>query len=134
MVFISAGVGVTPVLPMLHAVLAAPGGSRRQVGWVQVLRSRSAHALHDEIFTDLSLSLSLSLSTDKPTIRRAIFYNSPGDSTVVQGRDFDFVGRFSVDRVPGEVLYVDDPSTVYYVCGPEGFMRDVGEKCAENAP
>ena len=24
------------------------------------------------------------------------------------------------------MLYIDNPNTVYYVCGPEGFMRDVG--------
>ncbi|KAI0085858.1 hemoglobin [Irpex rosettiformis] len=112
-VFISAGVGVTPVLPMLHAVLAPVNQQQRKVGWVQVLRSRKAHALHDEIFADIS--------AHKDLIRHAIFYNSPEDD-----EGADFTGRFEVARVPGEVLYLDDPKAVYYVCGPEGFMRDVG--------
>lgn len=120
-VFISAGVGVTPVLPMLHSVLSAPAETRRKVGWVQVLRSRKAHALHDEIFADIK--------THEGDVRRAVFYNSPDhepEQSAVQGKDFDFTGRFSVDRVPGEVLYINDPTTIYYVCGPESFMRDVG--------
>lgn len=84
---------------------------------MQVVRSRKAHALHDEIFEDLK--------KHGDRVRRAVFYNTP-EGDAVQGSDFDFTGRFEVSQVPGEALYIDDPSTVYYVCGPEGFMRDVG--------
>ena len=46
-VLISAGVGVTPLASMLHTILGSP--APRPVSWVQVVRSRREHPLHNEV-------------------------------------------------------------------------------------
>lgn len=116
-VCLSAGVGVTALNSMLQTTLVGPQ-STRPLGWVQVVRSRAAHALHDEIYT--------ALAAHPATVRKTIFYSEP-ESDAVQGRDYDFAGRLTVDRIPEETLYLSNPQTQYYVCGPESFMRDIGK-------
>ncbi|THG95969.1 hypothetical protein EW026_g5775 [Hermanssonia centrifuga] len=111
-VLISAGVGLTPLTSMLHAVLEGP--TPRQVSWIQVVRSLSSHPLNAEVRRLLESKPSL--------VRRAIFYSDPG---VAVGEDCDFKGRLNISLVPTETLRLDDPMVEYYVCGPEAFMADV---------
>ncbi|EKM52474.1 uncharacterized protein PHACADRAFT_260907 [Phanerochaete carnosa HHB-10118-sp] len=113
-VLISAGVGVTPLASMLHTILETP--DPRPVSWVQVVRSRAAHPLHDEV------RRLLGLRPDR--VRRAVFYSAPAGSDL-QGQDYDFAGRLELARVPTDTLRLDDPAAHYYVCGPEPFMADV---------
>ena len=44
---------------------------------------------------------------------------------------FFVIGRLDLNKVPAETLYLGDPNTQYYVCGPEVFMRDVGKALQE---
>lgn len=111
-VLLSAGVGVTPLSAMLHTILE--GARPRPVSWVQVVRSRAAHPLHDE--------LQALLARRPDLVRRAVFYSAAADAA--QG-ECDFAGRFSVGRVPAETLRLDDATAQYYVCGPEPFMAEV---------
>lgn len=113
-VLVSAGVGVTPLAAMLHTLLESVPA--RPVSWVQVVRSRAAHPLHDEVHRLLALH--------PDRVRRAIFYSAPAPGDL-QGQDYDFAGRLDVARVPADVLRVAEPGTHYYVCGPEPFMAAV---------
>jgi len=107
---ISAGVGATPVLAMLHALVAA--GSGRDVWWLHSARSRA-----EEPFAAESRSLLAALASG----HRHICYTRPGPGDV-QGRDYQTAGRLS----PGVLAALDLPRDAEaYICGPAAFMAEV---------
>ena len=107
---ISAGVGATPVLAMLHALAAA--GSDRDVWWLHGARSRA-----EEPFANESRSLVDSL----PRGHRHICFSRP-DPGDIQGRDYQTAGRIS-PAVLSALGLPRDADT--YICGPAAFMAEV---------
>jgi ferredoxin-NADP reductase/MOSC domain-containing protein YiiM len=104
---ISAGVGATPVLAMLHALAGA--GSGRDIWWLHGARSRA-----DEPFA----AESRSLLEELPSGHRCICYSRPGPDDV-RGRDYQTAGRLT----PGVLAGLDLPRTAdAYLCGPAAFM------------
>ncbi len=106
-VLISAGVGVTPMLAMLHAAAA----TRRQVWWLHSARDRAHHSFAREA-DDLLAAL--------PASRRCVVYSrpAPGD---LPGRDFDRPGHLS----PGLLQDIGVPRDAeFYLCGPPRFLED----------
>jgi ferredoxin-NADP reductase/MOSC domain-containing protein YiiM len=112
---ISAGVGATPVLAMLHALAAA--GSGRDIWWLHGARSRA-----EEPFAAESRSLTEAL----PSGHRHICYSRPGPDDI-PGRDYQTAGRLS-----GSVLgALDLPRDAEaYLCGPAAFMAEVSAALA----
>ena len=115
MVLISAGVGATPLLAMLHTLAAE--ATTREIWWLQGARNRAGHSFRDET-RDLLKSL--------PHAHRLICYSAPGPDDL-SGSDFDVAGRLT-----GPVL---DQAGVpagadFYLCGPAQFMRDLGAHLA----
>jgi ferredoxin-NADP reductase/MOSC domain-containing protein YiiM len=106
---ISAGVGATPVLAMLHALAA--DGSDREVWWLHSARNRA-----EEPFAAESRSLVEAL----PRGHRHVCYSRPGSSDV-QGRDYQTPGRLSPE-VLSELELPRDADA--YLCGPAAFMAD----------
>jgi ferredoxin-NADP reductase len=107
---VSAGVGATPVLAMLHALAAtAPG---REVWWLHGARSRA-----EEPFAAESRSLMAGL----PRGHRHICYSHPGPADV-RGRDYQTEGRLSAEVLTALGLPRDGEA---YVCGPAAFMAEV---------
>jgi len=113
---ISAGVGATPVLAMLHALASARSG--RDVWWLHSARSRAA-----EPFAAESRSLLAGLARG----HRHICYSRPGPDDV-QGRDYGTEGRLSAS-----VLTALDPprDAEAYLCGPAAFMADMSAALAQ---
>jgi ferredoxin-NADP reductase/MOSC domain-containing protein YiiM/ferredoxin len=112
---ISAGVGATPVLAMLHALAAARSG--RDIWWLHSARSRA-----DEPFAAESRALLAAL----PSAHRHICYSRPGPDDV-QGRDYDTAGRLSAAVLASLDLPHDADA---YLCGPNAFMADVSAALA----
>jgi len=112
---ISAGVGATPVLSMLHALSAA--GSDREIWWLHGSRSRA-----EEPFAAESRSLVEAL----PRGHRYICYSRPGPGDV-QGRDYQTAGRLSPAVLSGLGLPRDVDA---YICGPAAFMAEVSAALA----
>jgi len=107
---ISAGVGATPVLAMLHALAAAKSG--RDIWWLHGARNRA-----EEPFAAESGSLLKTLASG----HRHICYSHPGPDDVL-GRDYQTTGRLSA----AVLADLDVPrSADAYICGPAGFMADV---------
>ena len=107
---ISAGVGATPVLAMLHALATA--GSGRDIWWLHGARSRA-----EEPFSAESRALLAAL----PSGHRHICYSHPGPGDV-QGRDYQTLGRLSAPVLAAMNL----PRTAdAYICGPAAFMAQV---------
>jgi ferredoxin-NADP reductase len=107
---ISAGVGATPVLAMLHALAGA--GSGREIWWLHGARSRA-----DEPFASESRSLLAELARG----HRHICYSHPGPGDV-PGRDYQTAGRLTPEVLAGLDLPRDADA---YLCGPAAFMADV---------
>jgi len=97
-VLLSSGVGVTPVLAMLHAL--AKGKSEREVWWLYTARNAESQPFAQEV-SDLISEL--------PNARQQVFYTSG-------------VGRLDARAIAAVGLPRD--ATVY-MCGPDAFMADM---------
>jgi ferredoxin-NADP reductase/MOSC domain-containing protein YiiM len=106
-VLLSAGIGATPVLAMLHTLAAEV--SPRDVWWIHGARDRREHAFAEE-----AQILLKALAHGHSHIR----YSSPGPKDRL-GVDFDASGRLDT-RVLQE-LGVPRNSD-FYICGPAAFM------------
>jgi ferredoxin-NADP reductase/MOSC domain-containing protein YiiM len=106
---VSAGVGVTPVLAMLHQLSAER--TTRPVWWIHTTHEASTHAFATEA-RDLLRSL--------PDARSLVFYSTPD-------RPPEAASGIRIGRLTAEVIeslgLPSDASA--YVCGPEQFMDDV---------
>ncbi len=107
---ISAGVGATPVLAMLHALAATKSG--RDIWWLHGARNRA-----EEPFAAESRSLLTTLASG----HRHICDSHPGPDDV-QGRDYQTAGRLTAAVLAD--LNVPRGADAY-ICGPAGFMADV---------
>lgn len=111
-VLLSAGVGATPVLSMLH--LLAAERSQRQVWWIYGARNRDDHPFAAE-----SRSLLSQLSGG----RSYILYSKPTATDQV-GVDFDASGHIDVTLL--EKIGVQRNSD-FYLCGPPAFLESMHE-------
>jgi len=109
-VFLSAGIGATPVLAMLHALAA--GTSPREVWWLYGARDRREHPFVEETRTLLK-----ALTHGHSHIR----YSSPHPEDR-QGLDFDSRGRLDMRVL--QALGVPRNAD-FYICGPPAFMSDL---------
>lgn len=114
-VLISAGVGATPLVSMLHA-LAQPGAVERPVSWVHTSRSRATQPFAGEV-----------ASVVETSGRRVAAHVH-----LRQGDGDDRRPRLDISTLQRErELFVHDRRTEYYICGPEEFMLDVRRKLME---
>ena len=111
-VLLSAGIGSTPVLAMLHALAAAH--STRQVLWLHTASDHQHHPFAAEV-----RRLLLALTNG----RSYVCYSRPG-SRDKMGEDFDTSGHLS--RSIFDKVGVPQKADVY-LCGPTGFMADMKE-------
>jgi ferredoxin-NADP reductase/MOSC domain-containing protein YiiM len=109
-VLLSAGVGATPVMSMLHSLAAQR--SQREVWWIY-----GAHNRVDHPFAEESRSLLKQLSRG----RAYIVYSRPGASDQV-GADFDAAGH--IDTALLEKIGVSQRSD-FYLCGPPSFLQNM---------
>ncbi|MCK1492175.1 MOSC domain-containing protein [Bradyrhizobium sp. 180] len=109
-VLLSAGIGATPVLSMLHVLAAAR--STRQVLWLHAARDGQHHPFATEVHR---------LMPALPHGRSYVCYSRPGSHDRV-GEDFDATGHLS-QSVFEEVDFPREADV--YLCGPTRFMADM---------
>jgi ferredoxin-NADP reductase len=109
-VLLSAGVGVTPVLAMLHAL--ARTGSTREVWWMYGARNRAEHPFARE---------SDGLLRQLPRSCRYLVYSQASAQDSI-GTDFDAHGRLSLDVLTRLGV---PPDSDFYLCGPVAFLQDL---------
>jgi ferredoxin-NADP reductase/MOSC domain-containing protein YiiM len=114
-VLISAGVGATPVLAMLHAL--ARDHATRPVWWLHGARNHEEHAFVAEADRLLAAL---------PHSHRLVAYSRPAAADEAAS-DHDVAGR--LDAAVLERAQVPKDAD-YYVCGPDGFMRAIGAALA----
>ena len=109
-VLLSAGIGVTPVLAMLH-VLAAEA-STREVWWLHGTRNGREHPFAEE---------TRQLLSSLPHHHSYVCYSAP-DSKDRLNVDFDLTGRLNMQALQK----LDLPRNGdFYICGPSTFMSDL---------
>ena len=112
---ISAGIGATPVLAMLQALVKEH--SAREIWWLHAARNRRQHSFAVE---------ARALVTSLPNARSHVCYSHP-DPGDLEGRDFDSVGHLN-----GSLLAELGPpgDAEAYLCGPTGFMDEISASLA----
>ena len=114
-VLLSAGIGATPVLAMLHALAVAR--STRQVLWLHGARDREHHPFAAE---------ARGLMGALPHGRSWVCYSTPGSHDKMT-QDFDATGHLS--RSVFDEVGVPREADVY-LCGPPPFMAEMKEALA----
>ena len=109
-VLLSAGIGVTPVLAMLHALAAE--ASMREIWWLYGTRNGREHPFAEE---------ARGLLKALPHHRSYICYSSPDPEDQPQ-IDFDASGRLNMRVLQERNLPLDGD---FYICGPSTFMGDL---------
>ena len=107
-VLLSAGIGATPVLAMLHS-LARSDARQRPVWWCYGARSRNEHPFAAE--TRLLLN-------GMPHARSFVAYSHPAEDDCL-GEHYDLAGHVNVAAL--QQLDIP-PAADCYLCGPVGFL------------
>jgi ferredoxin-NADP reductase len=107
---ISAGIGATPALAMLHAL--AGERSEREIWWLHGARSGRDHSFAAE---------ARALLASLPNVHTHVLYSRPGPGEL-EGRDFDAAGRLTASLLAG----LEPPRNAEaYLCGPTPFMEEI---------
>ncbi len=110
LVLISAGVGITPMLSMLHQAVAQ--NHTRPIWFLHGARDGDHHPLANEVHT---------LENERPYITVHTSYSKPGPTDKL-GSNYHHHGRLDrkviSDLAPGLNAH-------YFVCGPTNFMADM---------
>jgi ferredoxin-NADP reductase len=109
-VFLSAGIGATPVLAMLHALAAS--AAPRQVWWLHGARDSKSQSFATEVRQLLGM-----LARG----RSRIWYSQPAADDR-EGREYDAAGRVGMKAF--DQLGVPREGD-FYLCGPSSFMGDL---------
>ncbi len=107
---VSAGVGLTPMISMLNAIVEADSG--RPTWFVHGARNGSEHAMGGHV---------RGVATENDNVAVHVRYSGPGPEDVA-GRDYDSVGRVDVDLL--RRLLPDNDVEIYF-CGPPPFMKSL---------
>lgn len=107
---VSAGIGATPVLAMLYALVQA--GSKREVWWLHGARNSAEHVFAAE---------SRDLLAQLPNAHTQICYSAPL-MTDTLGQNYTHKGHLAADLL--QTLPVP-PQAHAYICGPQPFMTDL---------
>jgi ferredoxin-NADP reductase len=114
-VLIGGGVGVTPFLSMINAVVES--GSSREV-WLFYGVRHGGELVTKNHLRDLSHRVE--------NIHVVICFSAPREDDLL-GQDFDHEGHVSVDLLK---QYFDSNNQEYYMCGPPGMMKAITTQLA----
>jgi ferredoxin-NADP reductase/MOSC domain-containing protein YiiM len=106
---VSAGIGVTPVLSILHQLAA--GDSQRDIWWLHGARGPREHPFAAEAHT---------LLAGLPHTRELIYYSAATAAERSQARAFP--GHLTKEALAGLTI---PPAASAYICGPASFMDDM---------
>ena len=109
LVFIAAGIGITPIVPMLETL--AVENPMREVHFLYSTQDLKHYPLKKDVENALN---------GMPNAGKGIFFTNPGPDEHL-GVDYDASGRFTLTNVRS---FCQNPEAEFYVCGPVDFMKD----------
>ena len=118
-VLISAGIGITPLLPMLRALAAREASRPREIWWVHSARDGTHHP-----FARMARDLVAGVKRG----RSVVFYSRPSDADRL-GADYDVAGRLDLAWLQQAGMPL---GATFYLCGPADFMSQVTSKLRDN--
>merc|ERR1712048_654189 len=126
-VLMSAGVGVTPMLSMLHTLEDTWGlhDTERHVLWLHAAQNGREHG-----FRDYLVSMAQMHPND---ITRRVWYSEPNDDEVrgyLNTSPYHFSGRMDLNEVE-ELLPLGDSRAQYFFCGPLPWMQSVNKQLTD---
>ncbi|KAF7896500.1 hypothetical protein EAF00_006514 [Botryotinia globosa] len=114
-VLISAGVGLTPMVSILNTLVERR--STRPISYIHAARSKEVDAFHTHV---------QEIASSQSNIESWVFVkNLPADHYGHPVKDL--AGRMDLSKVKADALHLDESSTVYFICGPGGFMNDMSK-------
>jgi MOSC domain-containing protein YiiM/ferredoxin-NADP reductase/ferredoxin len=113
-VLMSAGIGATPVVSILHALAADDADVMREVWWCYGTRNGREHPFAAEVRRIIARL---------PHCRSFIAYSRPEVADQI-GKDFDAAGHLSVETLTQ--LGVPKNADIY-LCGPPAFLNEITE-------
>jgi nitric oxide dioxygenase len=113
-VFISGGVGLTALTSILNTLVAQH--STRKISWLHAARTSDVRAFGHHI---------REIERSRKNVR-AVFFDASPKAEHIQGKDYDHEGRMDLSKLSKEEeLFISNPKTEYYICGPTAFMVDM---------
>ena len=109
-VLVSAGVGATPVLSMLHRLVDTEGEG--PIYWIHGARDGAHHPFAGEV---------RQIAAAHPRLETCVVYSRPRAEEDLPGVDFDLEGRVDAELIARLPI---DPDAHYYLCGPPTFMAE----------
>ncbi len=107
---LSGGVGLTPLVSMLNAIVAA--GSNRPTWFIHGSQNRRVHAMGEHVRRR---------AEENSNVHAHIRYSQPSAADII-GRDYDDEGHVDVELLK-RLLPNNDCD--FYLCGPTPFMRSL---------
>ncbi len=112
LVLLSAGVGLTPLISMLNAIVEA--GSNRPVWFIHGSRNGREHVMGAHV---------RQVAEENSNVQIHIRYSRPSSEDTV-GRDYDEAGYVDIDLVK---RFVPSKAVDFYLCGPTPFLKSLFE-------
>jgi ferredoxin-NADP reductase len=109
-VLLAGGVGITPVLSMLNALVEKE--SQREIWFFLGVRDKTEHVMKDHLEK---------MGRENPNVNLKIFYSRPGENDL-KGEDYHVEGRVTVEKFKPML-----PSNNYefYICAPPPMVKDL---------
>lgn len=114
-VLLSAGIGATPMLAMLHRLAGDARRVSAGIWWLHAARDGRHHAFKSEV---------ADLVEAAPGVRRHVMYSRP---TATDRVGIDFYAEGHLDGPALDALGLPKDAT-FYVCGPPGFMAEIQDQ------
>ncbi|KAE9994003.1 hypothetical protein Vi05172_g8390 [Venturia inaequalis] len=113
-VLVSGGVGLTALTSILNSLVARH--STRPISWIHAARSHDVRAFGHHL---------REIQRTRENVQ-AVFFDAKPSPDLILGKDYDYAGKLDLSRLDKEnELYVWNPRTHFYICGPPGFMVDM---------
>jgi ferredoxin-NADP reductase/MOSC domain-containing protein YiiM/ferredoxin len=112
LVLLSAGIGITPLLAMLHASALHSQTNPREIWWLHGARDKAHHSFADEV---------RQLIRSMKNVHAKIVYSRP-TADDVPGVDYDAVGHLESSLLHNWAVPADAD---YYLCGPAEFLTAI---------
>ncbi len=114
-VLLAGGVGITPVLSMLNAIIAL--GIKRETWFFLGVKNKKEHVMQEHLET---------VANENENVRLHVCYSKP-DPSDVEGQDYHHKERVSVDLLKRLL-----PSNNYdfFICSPPGMVKALREDLA----